>query len=525
MTYKTLFVRQLNPRLFFLAKFAMLSFLFVGCAKEEKPNKPSTVSPSASAKLNRETWDVCRIDGKRVGYSNVRSYDDQLNGQPMRRIEMLSEMEVNRSGNPVKLKIRSTNFETCDGKLLHFEIDVDLGPQKRHTSGRVVGKQLQWETVEGGGKTASKISWSPEYGGPLAPLDSLLHKPMQPGERRSLEYFSFEILQMVTLELRAGTTEKVELPGGAKELLHIDAVTILKNNQKNSDIFWADEKGDVLKSWFSSMKKVEYSRTTREIALTRDTNQAFDINLELAVKLDRPIPNPMKTKKIRYRLRVEDGDPAKIFSAGPTQQMRSIDANTVEMTVFSIRPGNTDGNADAAADPPGDGDRQPCGKIESNDPRVVSLAEKAAEKETDPWQTAVRLEKFVRNHITKKNLSQVFDSAAGVAKSREGDCTEHAVLLAAMCRARKIPARVAIGLVYILHNEKNVPSPKFDFHMWTEAWIDGRWIPLDGTVGRGGISASYLKVFHSNLQEDIYSCILPVAQVAGKLKVEVLEVE
>jgi transglutaminase-like putative cysteine protease len=112
-----------------------------------------------------------------------------------------------------------------------------------------------------------------------------------------------------------------------------------------------------------------------------------------------------------------------------------------------------------------------------------------------------------------------------VAKSREGDCTEHAVLLAAMCRARKIPARVAIGLVYILHNEKNVPSPKFDFHMWTEAWIDGRWIPLDGTVGRGGISASYLKVFQSDLQGDIYSCILPVAQVAGKLKVEVLEAE
>ena len=30
-----------------------------------------------------------------------------------------------------------------------------------------------------------------------------------------------------------------------------------------------------------------------------------------------------------------------------------------------------------------------------------------------------------------------------------GDCTEHAVLAAAMCRAVEVPSRVAIGLVYV----------------------------------------------------------------------------
>jgi hypothetical protein len=524
MDQKTFSPRN-GPQFFSLfARTAVLLLLATGCSNEEKPNKPTTTAKSAAATLKRETWDLCRMDGKRVGYSNVRSYEDQLDGRPVRRIETLNQMEVNRGGNPVKMKIRSTNYETPDGELLRFEIDMDLGLQKRHTGGRVVGKQLQWETVEAGRKTASKIRWSPDYGGPLAPMDSLLRKPMQPGERRSLEYFSFDILQLVTLELRACTTEKVELPGGPKELLHIDAVTITKDNQKIPGVFWADEQGEVLKSSTSSLN-LEICRTTKEIALKRDPNEIFDINLELAVALDKPIPEPLKTKKIRYRLHLDDGDPAKVFAVGPTQRIRSIDPNTAEMTVYSIRPGEKDGNSDAATDPPVEGDLRPSEKIESNDPLVMSLAEKAAGDETDPWRTAVRLEKFVRDYILKKNLSQVFDSAAGVAKSREGDCTEHAVLLAAMCRARKIPARVAIGLVYILHNENDVPSPKFDFHMWTEAWIDGRWIPLDGTVGRGGISASYLKVFQSDLQGDIYSCILPVAQVAGKLKVEVLEAE
>ena len=66
-----------------------------------------------------------------------------------------------------------------------------------------------------------------------------------------------------------------------------------------------------------------------------------------------------------------------------------------------------------------------------------------------------------------------------VARSLEGDCTEHAVLLAALCRARKIPARVAFGLVYY------PPQKGFAYHMWNEVWIADRWIPLDATLGHG----------------------------------------
>jgi hypothetical protein len=92
------------------------------------------------------------------------------------------------------------------------------------------------------------------------------------------------------------------------------------------------------------------------------------------------------------------------------------------------------------------------------------------------------------------------------------------VLLAALCRARDIPARVAIGLVYI--------DQAFYYHMWTEVHVGGRWIPLDATRAQGGIGAAHLKMAHSNFKKaSALSAFLPVMQVIGKLRIEVVEVE
>jgi len=61
------------------------------------------------------------------------------------------------------------------------------------------------------------------------------------------------------------------------------------------------------------------------------------------------------------------------------------------------------------------------------------------------------------------------------------------------------------------------------FHMWTEVSIAGRWIPLDATLGRGGIGAAHLKLAQSSLAgADALAGFLPIAQVLGRLQVSVL---
>ena len=62
--------------------------------------------------------------------------------------------------------------------------------------------------------------------------------------------------------------------------------------------------------------------------------------------------------------------------------------------------------------------------------------------------------------------------------------------------------------------------------MWNELWVDERWLPLDATLGRGEIGAAHLKLSDSNLAgAQAYSCFLPVAQVIGQIKIEILDVE
>ena len=86
------------------------------------------------------------------------------------------------------------------------------------------------------------------------------------------------------------------------------------------------------------------------------------------------------------------------------------------------------------------------------------------------------------------------------ARTGSGDCTEHAVLLAALLKARMIPSRVCHGLVYVelggsaingqaeVDAEGNVIDSaasgdgQFGWHMWSQALINGHWHDLDATL-------------------------------------------
>jgi hypothetical protein len=62
--------------------------------------------------------------------------------------------------------------------------------------------------------------------------------------------------------------------------------------------------------------------------------------------------------------------------------------------------------------------------------------------------------------------------------------------------------------------------------MWTEVWIDGQWLPLDATLGRGGIGATHIKITdHSWHDTQSLTPLLPVYSVLGKINVDVMRVD
>lgn len=151
----------------------------------------------------------------------------------------------------------------------------------------------------------------------------------------------------------------------------------------------------------------------------------------------------------------------------------------------------------------------PSAMVDSSDEFLQKLAKTAPyAKSASKTEVAYGLRQLVYDHILTKDLTTAFGSASEVARTREGDCTEHAVLLAALLRTRDIPARVCHGLVYVerLKDEYEregaavAVTPdghvqlangevdaegleaQYGWHMWTQALVDGVWIDLDATL-------------------------------------------
>jgi hypothetical protein len=378
------------------------------------------------------------------------------------------------------------------------------------------------EVASTGKTTPTRNPWPAECRGFFGIEQSLARLPLEPGGRRTLLLLDPVVNQPVTWQLTAAQKENVQLLEGSRELLRIDAVALYPGGQAMNASAWCDEKGHILKQRLAGLQEVY--RTTKEKAQSTSGRKAFDLGISTLVRVARPLLNAHHTRRVRYRVEIEAGadsaaEPVKLFAAGPTQEVKRVDGHAAEIVVRSLKPGAAPESP--TTDAPSEADRQPNNYIQSDDPTIVRMAAEAAGDESDPAKIALLLESYVRRAIRSVKFSQTFATAADVARSGEGDCTEHAVLLAALARAKGIPARVAIGLVYV-----GGATPGFGFHMWTEMFLGGVWVPLDGTLGQGGIGAAHLKLTHSNLAGgEGFASMLPVAQVLGRLKIEVLEAE
>jgi transglutaminase-like putative cysteine protease len=127
-------------------------------------------------------------------------------------------------------------------------------------------------------------------------------------------------------------------------------------------------------------------------------------------------------------------------------------------------------------------------QLEIDDPQMKAwVDELVARHQVAKPILAERLRLAVRGYIVKKDLSMGDGSALETFRSRTGDCSEHANLLAAALRIAGFPSRVELGMVYAQDYGGWVG------HAWNSAYIDDRWVHLDSAYP--GIPRScYLKL-------------------------------
>ena len=155
---------------------------------------------------------------------------------------------------------------------------------------------------------------------------------------------------------------------------------------------------------------------------------------------------------------------------------------------------------------------QPEPLIQSADPRIVQLAEeltaRSASWAQNPRRVAEELTMGVHNMLEKKITFSV-PSAVQVLETRQGDCNEHTVLYVALARALGLPARTAVGLVFV--------NGAFFYHAWPEVWL-GEWVAVDPTFGQFPADASHIRFVVGSLAQQV-----ELVRLIGRLNIDVVE--
>jgi transglutaminase-like putative cysteine protease len=156
---------------------------------------------------------------------------------------------------------------------------------------------------------------------------------------------------------------------------------------------------------------------------------------------------------------------------------------------------------------------EPTRYVESGQKVIIDLARRAVGRTKDAADAVRKIEAFVAEYVENKSLSVGYASAAEVAASRQGDCSEFAVLTAAMCRAVGVPAQVVVGVAYV---EDFAGFQGFGGHAWVQAYVGDKWVGLDAafkTTGRGGYDAGHIALaVGSGNPEDFLSLINTMGQ-------------
>ncbi len=496
-----------------------------GCTPSSSPD---AVSDSSSSKRSApavnptptivdigeaETWDIIRMSGKPIGYQVTRWQTKSENGEPVLEISAESQLRLLRFGQPTEESMVLVSRETPTGELSSFSTRVSAGGNPMVTNGKQFPGKLQISTEAGGSRQSWELPLAQPCEGLFAVETSLKRQPMKSGEVRKLQAFVPILNVVASVELVAMDWEETPLFSDTKRLLRIQGKTTLAPGQQIQTDLWTDAEGHVLRSYSPTMQQ-ETIRVDKEIALgQRPAN--LDLGAASIVEIEAPLPSPAKTTRVKYRARLASENPALVFARRPYQKVEPIDERSAYITVTAVNPERLLVEESG----PQDSDLQPSALIQADDPSIVALAAGLPDAD-DPSEQALAIATFAHQFIDEKNFSTTFASAADVAQSRTGDCTEHAVLVAALCRARGIPARVVVGLVY-------VPSKNgFGFHMWNEAWTDKGWLPLDATLSDGRVAGGHLVLSTSALSsQDSFSSFFPVIQTLGQLELKVEDFE
>ncbi len=435
-------------------------------------------------------------------------------------------MTLDRMGQDMRVIVKSISRETPTGELISMETITLLGGFKSTRKAVLESEQLVVSTELWGQTSVERFAVPP--GGFTSELAAEhLIKPLlsQPGRR----------LEFTVLSLQGGPSpflpavievigpETIQAYGQAVSAVKVKT-NITMQGMEFTAHSWLDQQGP-LASRVSFGGLDIFLQAAQKDQAKKNPGKADLTNIALIVP-KVPLKDPANASRAVYRLTLKNAR-AQLPDLPQTHMQRVLAKGPNYLDVQITRQ-----SPQQFADQPSQPVPQELQEylrsslyLDWQNPALKASAQGIRVDSDNRWDLARALWKYANEKISTKDLGVYFDPASRVLATRRGDCTEHAVLLAALARARGLPSRVVTGLVQVsgLAGRGTI----FGYHAWTEVWINGQWISLDAALNQAPADVSHIALGISalNASDPIAETAAGVLPVIGNLEIEVLQQE
>jgi transglutaminase-like putative cysteine protease len=443
-------------------------------------------------------WRGVYYRGDKIGFS-VGQTTPTATGYEIREDGRL-QMTLLGSTTAVRMSSRVQVDRTFE--LRSFSFSLDPGTGATEVDGTLEGRKLRLtvRTPSGERSTSRTLEEPPALALNLPRL--LAARGLRPGETLNVSLFDPATLRNAPMRVEVKAREVVRV-----EHRPVPAFRVESRFAGITTRSWITDVGEVVREESPMGLMVVRETPGQAQALAVPGQVQTDLLEAAALVPTRPVRIDDPTTVARLRLRIEGIEGfarADLEGAGQT-----ADGSTIEVRDprdLTARPRSEDVAPYLRAEP----------LIESDAPEIRAEAQKAAGDASNPRARAERLVRYVHALLEKKPTVSIPD-ALEVLRTKVGDCNEHTALYVAMARALSIPARIAIGLVYL--------RGAFYYHAWPEVWISegrdrGLWLPVDPTLNQFPADATHVRLARGGLERQA-----AILGLVGRARLEVTDVE
>lgn len=479
-----------------LALTAALAACLLAPAVEAKAKTPKLVEA--------ESWYDFSFLGRKVGFMMARDEATQINGRPAVHSHRWSVITVRREKEVVRLEFTTDVYFAPDGTPMRFTQARKEGAERRGLEGYRDGDVMVVRQDVGGSVQESRV---PLEGLRLASsLDVIVAQNLKVGWQLSGK----------VLDEAEGTVQSFEVKVVKKaERGSEPAFEVVQTLGPLTTTMWMRPDGVVLEADTSPIR-AKLVRTTKDKAIEMPDG-VLDIFSSGMFRVPEGIPAGAQLERVVVRLEGRSGK-RPVFMTGAGQKAKRKTKASVDLVLTARNPPNK-----RTKRPVGGGKSKafltatPYEPLE--DERLRAVVDRVVGDERDAWAAAKLINRFVHRHIENKSLAKPFATAVEALESKEGDCTEHAVLFSALAKIAGIPTRLVTGLVYV-----GPVRRVFGYHEWVEVYVGGQWVPMDPTFGQDVADPTHIKFTEGQSDPDgLREAGVVAATLIGDLELSVLE--